>query len=98
MQMKNVLRRPRVLERLPQFVPPPSRLEQLRYLALRQISDEDLAVMIKMARDREQGVCRMPLPTELAALATQDATLEREARRIGFRSFADAERRAGQRR
>ena len=95
--MRNVRRRLQVLERLPQLQPPPSPLEQIGSLALKQMSDEDLVLMINMTLDRDRGVCRTLLPSELAALATQDAALETEARRMGFRSFAEAERRAGRR-
>ena len=96
--MRSVRRRLDALERLPQLQPPPSSLEQISRLALKQMSDEDLELMINMARDRDRGVRRTLLPSELAALARQDAALETEARRMGFRSFAEAERRAGQRR
>jgi hypothetical protein len=96
--MRNVRRRLHMLERLPQFQPPPSPLEQIRSLALRQVSDEDLELMINMTRDRDQGVCRALLQSELAALARRAAALETEARHMGFRSFAEAKRHAGQRR
>jgi hypothetical protein len=96
--MRNVRRRLQVLERLPQLQPPPSPLEQIGSLALKQMSDEDLALMITMARDRVRGVCRTLLPSESAALAAHSAALETEARRMGFRSLAEAERIAGPRR
>jgi hypothetical protein len=56
-QMQSVRRLGR-LEGLPQFQPPPGPLEQINRLALRQMSDEDLELMITMTRDRDSGVCR----------------------------------------
>jgi hypothetical protein len=90
--MKNVLRRVQVLERLPQFQPPPSPLEQIENLALRQISDEDLEVMINMTRDLVAGARQTISERESAAVAALNATRETEARRMGFRSFAQAKR------
>ena len=89
--MRNVERRLRVLERSPQFQPPPSRLEQIESLALRQLSDEDLEVMINMTRDLEAGVRTTISERESAAVAAQNAIREAEAQRMGFRSFAEAE-------
>jgi hypothetical protein len=93
-QMRNMLRRLQALERLPQFQPPPSPLEQIRKLALDQMSHEDLEVIIHMV-ERDRGESQILLPSEVAALARRSAALETEARRMGFTSFADAERRAG---
>ena len=95
MQMRNMRRRLDALERLPQFQPPPSPLEQIRKLAEDQMSDADLELLLNMFRDQERGVCRPRLPSEVAALARHDAALETEAQRMGFKSCADAERRAG---
>jgi hypothetical protein len=97
-QRQSMRRRLQVLERLPQFQPPPSALEQISSLAMKQMSNEDLDVMINLASDRERGVSRVVLPSEFEALARQDAALETEALRMGFKSFADAERGVGQRR
>jgi hypothetical protein len=94
-QMKNALRRLRVLERLPHLQPPPSPFEQIEDRALRQISDEDLEVMIKMTRDLEAGVRQTISERESAMLVAHNAARETEARRMGFRSFAQAKRRAG---
>jgi hypothetical protein len=56
--MKNVRRRLHVLEQLPQFQPPPSPLGQIEDRALRQISDEDLQVLMNLTRDLVAGVHR----------------------------------------
>jgi hypothetical protein len=91
--IRNLRRRLDTLERLIQFQPLPSLLEQIGNLALRGMSDEDLGLMIAMTRDRDAGVSRALLPSELAVLARQDAAHDTEARRMGFKSFADAEER-----
>ncbi len=96
--MRNVERRLQVLERLPQFQPPPSLLEQIEGLALRQLSDDDLAVMISMTRDLAAGVRTTITERESAAVAAQNAARETEAQRMGFKSFADAARIEGRRR
>jgi hypothetical protein len=93
MQMKNALLRLRALERLPQFQPPPSRLHEIEDLALRQVSDEDLAVMVIMATHQEAGKDRPITERESEVLATHNAVREKEAQRMGFTSFAEAERR-----
>jgi hypothetical protein len=93
--MKNVRRRLYALEQLAQFHPPPSPLEQIENGALRQISDEDLEVMIKMTRDLEAGVRQTISERESAMLVAHNAARETEARRMGFRSFAQAKRSAG---
>jgi hypothetical protein len=93
--VKNVRRRLHVLEQLPQFQPPPSPLEQIEDRALRQISDEDLEVLINMTRDLEAGVRRTVSERESAMLVVRNAVLETEARRMGFKSFAQAKRSAG---
>jgi hypothetical protein len=93
--MKDVRRRLHVLEQLPQFQPPPSPLEQIENRALRQISDEDLEVMKNMTRDLVAGVRRRISERESAMLVVHNAARETEARRMGFRSFAQAKRMAG---
>ena len=93
--MKNVRRRLHMLEQLPQFQLPPSPLEQIENRALRRISDEDLEVMTNMTRDLEAGVRTTISERESAAVAALSATRETEARRMGFRSFAQAKRSAG---
>ncbi|SRR6266446_3620223 len=97
-QIRNVRQRLDKLERLPQFQPPPSPLEQIRNHALQQLSEEELELMLRLTTERDRGVCRTLLPSELAMLARDAAARETEARRMGFKSFAEAERRAGRRR
>jgi hypothetical protein len=97
-QRQRMRRRLEVLERVPQLKPPPGPLEQIRTLAQQQMSDEDLELMIKMARDRDRGVSRMLLLGEGEAWERHEAALETEARGMEFKSFADAERRTGGRR
>jgi hypothetical protein len=92
--MKNMRRRLHVLEQLPQCHPP-SPLQQIENRALRQISEEELEVMINMTRDLEAGVRRAVSERESAMLLVHNAALETEARQMGFRSFAQAKRSAG---
>ena len=73
--MQKLRRRLQLLERLPQFQPAPSALDQAKSLALRQISDEDLETLIIVARDRDRGVSRILSNTESAAMAAYEATL-----------------------
>jgi hypothetical protein len=91
-QMKNALRRLRVLERLPQFQPPPSVLKQIVDRALQQMSNDDLELLKQIVRDSQAGVGRTPSERESAMLTEQNATLDTEARRRGFKSFAEAQR------
>jgi hypothetical protein len=94
-QMRNVKRRLRVLEQLPQYHPPPSQTKQIEDLVLRRLSDEDLALMTKMAGDLEAGVRRKISEREWTMLAAYSSLRETEAQRMGFESFAEAERAAG---
>jgi hypothetical protein len=95
----NMRQRIQKLERsLPRFESPPkppSPLELIENRALRQISDEDLEVMIKMTCDLEAGVRQTISERESAMLVAHNAARETEARRMGFRSFAQAKRSAG---
>jgi hypothetical protein len=97
-QRQSVRRRLEVLERLPRLQPPPGPLEQIRTLAQQHMSDEDLDLMIHMARDRKRGVSRMLSPSEVEASERHEVALETGAQEMGFKSLADAERRAGGRR
>jgi hypothetical protein len=93
--MRNMRRRLDALEHLLQFQPPPSPLQQIGQLALQLMSDADLEQMMTMARNRDAGVCRTPSESESAVMAGYEAALETEARRMGFKSMAEAERRGG---
>jgi hypothetical protein len=90
--MRNVQQRLQALEQLPQFQPPPSQLEQIEDRAMHHISNEDLEVMITMATDLEAGVDRTISDRESEVVAALDAARETEARRMGFRSYKEAER------
>ena len=50
-QMQSVRWRIQMVAGLPQFQPPAGLLEPINGLALRHMSDEDLGLMIAMARD-----------------------------------------------
>jgi len=91
--MRNLRRRPRVLERLPRLQLPPNPLEQIRSLALRSLSQEDFE-LLPAAEMPPRGLS----DDEMGACAAWRNALETEARKAGFRSFAEAERTVGQRR
>jgi hypothetical protein len=74
---------------------PPSPLDQIGSLVIKQLSDEDLELLIKVANKSHAGVSRELLQSESEALDRWGAAVDREAWRMGFRSFADAFRRAG---
>jgi hypothetical protein len=93
--MRNVERRLQVLERSPQFQPPPSPIQEIEHRAFRQVSNEDLQLMKLMAMDVAAGVPRTLTDRESAVLVAHAAALEVEAQQMGFRSFAHAERRWG---
>ncbi|MGD1097150.1 MAG: hypothetical protein ABSB35_34830 [Bryobacteraceae bacterium] len=93
--MRNIQRRLSKLERLPQFEPPPGPLEEIEDRAMRQLSDEDLEVMIILERFKQRGIRHARSETERVALAAYGALRETEAQRMGFRSYAEAERIAG---
>ena len=94
--MRNVRRRLHRLEQVAQLQPPPIPLEQITGRALENLSTPHLellwAVLSAGKTDpKELTEC------EAAAPAAWQASLEAEARRMGFRSFAEAERIARQR-
>jgi hypothetical protein len=96
--MRNVQRRLHILERLPQPQPPPTRIERIKSLALQRLSEQDLELLRAILR----GPAAEKRPRELsemegAALVAWGTALEAEARRIGFTSWAEAVRTAGQR-
>ena len=95
--MRNMRWRLHKLEQSPQVQPPPSLLKQIENLALAQICNEHLDLLIIWATDREAGVERVELEGELEAVAAQNAALEAAAQQMGFKSYAQAERRGGRR-
>ena len=97
--MRNVSRRLQVLERFFPFRPAPSPVEQIRSMALRNLSQPDLDILIGITRERSAGAQPRELSEwEVAACLGWAAALEAEARRMGFRSFTAAERTVGGRR
>jgi hypothetical protein len=97
MHMKNLQRRLHKLEQMPQFQPPPSLLKQIENLALAQICYEHLVLLDILGTDLKAGVERVVSESELEAVAAQNAALEAAARQMGFKSYAQAERRGGRR-
>jgi len=93
--MRNVERRLQMLERSPQFQPPPSPLQEIERRALHLVSNEDLQLMKLIAMDVAAGALRTLTDRESAVLVAHAAALDVEAQQIGFRSFAHAERRWG---
>jgi hypothetical protein len=72
-------------------------LEQIRAQALHRLSDGDLALMQILTMDRNVQADRKFSAGELEMLQTYQAALETGAQRMGFNSYAQAERR-GERR
>jgi hypothetical protein len=97
--MQNVRRRLHLLERLPQFQLLPSPVDQIRNLALQSLSQRDLELLraILLEKSAEMRSRGLSSQCEAAACAAWRDALEAEARRMGFKSFAEAERTAGQR-
>ena len=90
--MSNVSRRLRALERLPQFQLPPSPMEQITSLALQSLSPQDLYLLRALLQEQSAGGQPRELSAgEVDAWARCAAALEAEARRIGFRSLAQAQ-------
>lgn len=94
-RMRNVQQRLQTLERLLRYQPPPTRLDQIKDLALRQVPNDDLEIMIVMAADQKAARDRPITQRESEVLLAHNAVLEGEAQRMGFVSFADAERNGG---
>jgi hypothetical protein len=63
------------LERSPMFKRLPDPLDPTVCLALRRISDEDLALLRKIVTDRNAGICGPFSPQEFAALVAWEAAL-----------------------
>ena len=94
--MRNIERRLERLERLPQMQPPPSPLEQIRAQALHKISDQDLDLLRTLARSEcRRGTAGSSTDRETEILQAHHVALEAEAQRMGFKSYAQAERRWG---
>ena len=74
--MLRLRERLRRLERSPMLQRLPDPVDPTTGLALQQISDEDLALLIEIAKDQEAGVCRPPpSPRELVAIAAYETAL-----------------------
>jgi hypothetical protein len=82
-----------MLERSPDFQPPPSPIEEIERRALHLVSNEDLQLMKLIATDVALGVRYILTERESEMLAAHGTTLDSEARQMGFRSFARARRR-----
>ena len=95
--MRNVERRLERLERLPQMQPPPTPLEEIRTQALRRVSSEDLALMRILLADAQGGSRREFTDREVEVMKAYNSDLDAEAQRMGFGSYAQAERRGGRR-
>jgi hypothetical protein len=90
--MRNVRRRLEILERLPQYQPPPSLREEIIRLALQTLAQEDLEYLPSTESDPTQLSER-----EVAAYLAWENALEVEARRMGLNSFAEAQQTKGRR-
>lgn len=88
--MRNMRRRLHKLERSSHFQPPPSPIQEIQHRALRSVSNEDLGLMKLIAMDVALGVRHILTERESEMLAAHAATLDSEARQMGFRSFAHA--------
>ncbi len=98
-QMQDVQRRLDKLERLPQVQPLPTRLELIRSIALQSLAPQDLELLCSLAKEQaEEKGPRELSEREAASCAAWTAALETQARRMGFRSCAEAEGTARQRR
>ena len=74
--MLNLRRRLKKLEESPLFQPATAPIDPTSGLALGQISDADLLVLMALKGDPEAGVCRTASESELAALAAYQAALD----------------------
>jgi hypothetical protein len=74
--MVRLRERLRKLERSPMLRRLPDPVDPTTGLALRQISDEDLALLIAIAEDQEAGICRPPpSPRELEAITAYETAM-----------------------
>lgn len=90
--MRDMRKRLYVLEKLPQFQPPPTPLQQIKTRVIQQTSNEDLDLMMIMTRDLEAGMDRTLSDREAVMWNKYNAACETEALRMGFKSFAQAQR------
>jgi hypothetical protein len=63
------------LEKRPLFQDAPDPFSHVSSLALRQVSDEHLQLLIGLAQDCEAGLCRAVPESESAALAAYEAAV-----------------------
>ena len=85
--MRNVRRRLYALERLPKHPAQPGALERIKSLALQRLSQEHLELLpVGEFRNRELSA------GETAAWLAWEDALDAEARRMGLKSFDEAER------
>jgi hypothetical protein len=78
----NLRQRLRKLERSPFFQHPPHPVDPLIRLVLRETSDQDLELLIRVVSDLEAGLCRPLSETESAAVAAYGAALELKSRAV----------------
>ena len=78
--MLNLRRRLRKLERSPFFQHPPHPVDPIVRLVLRETSDKDLELLIRVVSDREAGLCRPLSETESAAVEAYGAALDLKCR------------------
>jgi hypothetical protein len=89
-QMKNVRRRLHRLEQLAQFQPPPSPLDLIRGRPLESLSTQELGVLWFLLSIRNEDAGELS-EDEAGACAAWQASVEAEALRMGFTSFAEAD-------
>ena len=74
--MLDLRRRLRSLERSPFFQQRPDPIDPIIGLVLRETSDQDLELLIRVVRDRDAGPDRTLSQEELAAVAAYEASLD----------------------
>jgi hypothetical protein len=74
--MLSLRQRLRRLERSPLFQQRPDPVDPIISLVLRETSDQDLGLLIVVARDRKAGQCRTLSETESAAVTAYWAALD----------------------
>jgi hypothetical protein len=81
MNIRGFRQRLKKLERSPMFQRAADPVDPARALALREISNEDLALLIDLGTDHEAGLCRPPSQQESAAVAALEAAFARHGAR-----------------